>query len=189
VLEHEDNGMMAQYQVTNDPGDTPPPGGGDPGTGGPTGDTSGPSSDPPPPAALPDLALRWLHPALSTRPGARLTLRLEASNKGSAGAPAASVAIGLPHGWKGRSALRVPALAPGAKRVLSLRVQVAKSRRAKAQIMARLRGAQPGNHADDHAALVYRLSHGRMRLAARAAAAGTVRRAAPQFICRLLAGT
>lgn len=187
VLEHEDNGMMAQYQVTADTGGSPPPAGGDPGTGA-SGDPSGSPGGPPPPPALPDLALRWLHPATSTRPGARLTLRLEVSNKGSAGAPAASIAIGLARGWKGRSALSVPALAAGAKRVVSLRLQVPRTSRAKAQLVARLLGAQPGNHADDHAALVYRLSHKRLRLAARAARAPARPRAAARFICPLLKG-
>jgi spore coat protein A len=184
VLEHEDNGMMAQYEVTDGQGSPPPPSGGPPPSGPPNDTPAGPPGNPP--AAFPDLALRWLHPPLRTRPGAKLTLRLEASNRGSAAAPAASIAVGLPVKWKGRSALRAPALAPGSTRVLKLRVQVARKGRSKAQIVARLLGIQPGDHSNDRAQLVYRLSHGRLRLAARPAVPRP--RAAPRFLCPLLAG-
>jgi hypothetical protein len=170
--------------VTDGQGSPPPPGGGPPPAGSANDTPGGPPGDPP--AAFPDLALRWLHPPLRTRPGVKLTLRLEASNTGSAAAPAASIAIGLPAKWKGRSALRAPALAPGSTWVLKLRVQVAKKGRAKAHIVARLLGIQPGDHSNDRALLVYRLSHGRLRLAAHAA--GAAPREAARFFCPLLAG-
>jgi hypothetical protein len=64
-------------------------------------------------------------------------------------------------------------------------VRVAARPHAKATLVARLLGTQPGTHADDRAQLVYRRSHGKLRLAAQKAAAA---RAAARFICPLLAG-
>jgi spore coat protein A, manganese oxidase len=188
VLEHEDNGMMAQYQVTDGqdtppppppPGDTTPPA---PGPGAGDGPGSGPDVGPP---ASADLGLRWLSPVTRARPGARLTLRLEVRNKGLAESSPVSVAVAPPRGWQGKRTLRVAALAPAAKRVLKLHVRVAARPHAKATLVARLLGTQPGTHADDRAQLVYRRSHGKLRLAAQKAAAA---RAAARFICPLLAG-
>ena len=173
VLEHEDNGMMAQYQVTDGQDTTPPPPPGDttpdPGTGG------GPSTTAPPPApATADLGLRWLSRATKARSGARLTLRLQIRNRGGATSSPASVAVAVPRGWKGRRTIRIPALAPGAARTVKVHIRVAGRPHPKGTLVAHLLGTQPGAHADDRARLVY------SRKAIRSAAAA-------RFVCPLLA--
>ena len=181
VLEHEDNGMMAQYQVTPD-GDggsstSPPADSG--GSGGGTAPWPGSQG-------TASLALRWLHPPASVR--SRLRLRLEVRNRGDAASTATrarvttSRGLRLAHAKRGQLTLRVPPLAPNARSVLVVAGTVRRARRA--ALLARL--ADQSSPPSDRAVLRYRLRRGRLLPTSSAASARPVALGS-RLLCPLLA--
>ena len=171
VLEHEDHGMMAQYEVTPE-GDAP------------TTDpepivTPTPTPTPTPTAtatatAKPDLALRWASTPKRIRRGAAAKLRLEIRSTGTAATAAGTLAVkltgGLTSGKKQRRKLSVPvaAMAPGATKTVTIAIRAPRRLRA-AKVIASL-----GTHG---ATVAFRRSGRRSAATASAARAG--------LLCRL----
>jgi spore coat protein A len=153
VLEHEDNGMMARY-VVSETGDTvdpppPPPGGG----------TTTTTTTTQPDSSSADLAVRWGKAPSRLRPGRKAKLRLDVVNKGTKASPAATVGVGLSGGVKVHRRthlqLAVPALVPGASKSTTLTVAVP-PRIKRAKLAAKLAAPVGGRTADDAAALAFK---------------------------------
>jgi FtsP/CotA-like multicopper oxidase with cupredoxin domain len=175
VLEHEDNGMMAQYEVTAD-GDAPDEGVDPipqtPGAG--TQTETGTQTSSPPPAGTPDLALSWTAPKrLAARSTAKL--RLTVRSTGTAATSPATLAVrltgGLTAGRKRRAkaSVTIPALEPGATKTVRVAVHVPRRPRS-AKVLATL-----GSH---RATVAYRRSGRALRRSGATASAAAL-------LCRL----
>ena len=147
VLEHEDNGMMARFDVTAEGDALPPPDEPDPDPGpGPVDPSPTATPDPGPTPAPAALAAAWVRTPKAIEPRAAARLRIEARSVGGLATAASKLVVKGPKGIALARAKRrkltfaVPALEPGAKKTFVVKARTGRRLPERAVFTARIGG-------------------------------------------------